>query len=164
MSSSVTVYAPVALFVISTLNRSVPSRSPPVTVAVSTPPTTVYFTVSWPSVAVAPLSVVANVKPLLPAPSRPTLPASVLVNTASLAFVSPARLAFRSSTMLAGLPPVRPSSSTAAVDLLLSVGVFLSVTWNVNPAWAVSPSPSVTVNVPVTGATGVTVTASALNS
>ena len=78
------------------------------------------------------------------------------VNVASVVPTSP--------TVLVGLPPVRPSSSTAATDLLLSDGVFASVTWNVNPACAVSPSPSVTVNVPTTGATGVSVTASALNS
>ena len=165
MSSSVTVYAPVALSVISTLNNAVPSRSPPVTVAVSTPPATVYVTVSWPSVAVPPLSAAANVKPpVVPTPSGPALPTSVLLNTASLVFVSPARFASRSPTVLAALPPVRPSSSTAAADVLPSVGVFTSTIWKLKSATAVSPSPSVTVNVPVTGATGLTVTASALNS
>ena len=114
-----------------------------------------YVTVSWPTVAVVPASA-ANEKPFAPAPSSPTLPLSVPVNVANRVPTSPA--------VLSGLLPVRPSSSTFAADVLLSVGVFASVIVKLKSATAVSPSPSVTVNVPATGATGLNVTASALNS
>ena len=62
--------------------------------------------------------------------------------------------------MLAGLPPGRPSSSTAAAALPL-LGVLASVIVKLTPAVAVSPSPSVTVNVadadpvPITGLSAV---------
>ena len=136
------MYAPVTLSVICTVN-SAPRG--PVAVSVFVVASHAYVTVSWPTTPVWPARP-ANEKPFAPAPSAPTLPTSVPVNVASFEPTS--------VVPLVGLPPVRPSSSTLAVDSLLSVGVLPSVIVKLSVASTTSPSPSVTRTVKFTVGTG----------